>query len=35
MSRIAELESLIRHHKIMYYKGRPEISDEGVRPVRG
>jgi DNA ligase (NAD+) len=27
MTRIQELEKLIKHHKAMYYQGRPEISD--------
>ena len=27
MNRIVELEKLIRHHKALYYQGRPEISD--------
>ena len=27
MGRIQELEELIRHHKILYYRGAPEISD--------
>ena len=28
MGRIAELQELILHHKIMYYQGKPEISDQ-------
>tara|TARA_R110002072_G_scaffold288917_1_gene455419 strand:- start:91681 stop:93579 length:1899 start_codon:yes stop_codon:yes gene_type:complete len=27
MNRISELEKLIKHHKSLYYSGRPEISD--------
>lgn len=27
MNRIQELESLIKHHKALYYQGRPEIND--------
>lgn len=27
MTRIQELEKLIKHHKALYYQGRPEISD--------
>lgn len=27
MSRIQELEGLIKHHKALYYQGRPEIND--------
>ncbi len=27
MTRIQELEKLIKHHKAMYYQGRPEITD--------
>ena len=27
MNRIQELEKLIKHHKAMYYQGRPEIAD--------
>lgn len=28
MGRVEELEKLIKHHKILYYRGTPEISDQ-------
>ena len=28
MSKVEELEKLIKHHKILYYRGTPEISDQ-------
>ena len=27
MGKVEELEKLIKHHKILYYRGTPEISD--------
>ena len=27
MSRVQKLEELIKHHKALYYQGRPELND--------